>query len=59
VYEEAEKSFESVFLIIDVGGLDPKLENILKLKNARVAQSRRTPEIVVVDAKQKPSASRR
>jgi hypothetical protein len=59
VYEEAEKSFESVFLILDVGGLAPKLKNILEQKNLKAAQSERTPEIVVVNAKQKPSASRR
>ncbi|OIQ66934.1 hypothetical protein GALL_514950 [mine drainage metagenome] len=59
VYEEAEKSFDSIFLILDVGGLDPKLDRILELKNERVSNSERTPEIVVVDAKRKPSASKR
>jgi hypothetical protein len=59
VYEEAEKSFESIFLILDIGGLAPKLKNILEQKNLKAALSERTPEIVVVDAKQKPSASRR
>jgi hypothetical protein len=59
VYEEAEKSFESIFLILDVGDMGTKLKSILQEKNARAAQSERTPEIMVVDAKQKPSASRR
>jgi hypothetical protein len=59
VYEEAENSFDSIFLILDVGRLIPKLNRILELKNARASNSERTPEIVVVDAKQKPSASKR
>jgi hypothetical protein len=59
VYEEAAKTFESIFLIIDVGGLRPKLETILDQKNKKSAQDKRTPEIVVVDAKIKASASKR
>jgi hypothetical protein len=59
VYEEAERSFDSIFLILDVGGLGQKLNRILELKNERASNSERTPEIVVVDAKQKPSASKR
>lgn len=59
VYEKAEKSFESIFLIVDVGGLGRKLKDILRLKNVRAAKSERTPEIVVVDAKLKASASKR
>jgi hypothetical protein len=59
VYEEAEKSFESIFLILDVGGLAPKLKAILKAKNDQAARSERTPTIVVVDAKKKASASKR
>jgi hypothetical protein len=59
VYEEAEKSFESVFLVIDVGKLDSKLKAILEHKNKQAAKKVRTPEIVVVDAIRKPSASRR
>jgi hypothetical protein len=59
VYEEAEKSFESIFLILDVGGLAPKLKTILRAKNDQAARSERTPDIIVVDAKRKPSASKR
>lgn len=59
VYEDAEKSFESIFLIIDVGGMGTKLSTILKLKNRNQSKSRKSPEIVTVDGKIKRSASRR
>lgn len=59
VYEDAEKSFESIFLVIDVGNLDTKLNTILEDKNKRAAKKERAPDIVTVDAKQKPSASKR
>ena len=56
VYEDAAKTFVSVFLIINVGGLGNKLKNIMARKNRSPG---RTPDIVVVDAKVKPSASKR
>ena len=59
VYEEAEKSFNSIFLVIDVGNHKSKLRSILAEKNKQTAKKIRTPEIVVVDAIRKPSASRR
>ena len=59
VYEDAARTFESIFLIIDVGGLVPKLKTILKHKNKKASEKKRTPEIVVVDAKIKLSASKR
>ena len=59
VYEEAEKSFNSIFLVIDVGIHESKLRSILAEKNKQTAKKIRTPEIVVVDAIRKPSASRR
>ncbi len=59
VYEEAEKTVNSIFLIVDVGGLDRKLESVLKLRNESLSSSGIAPDIVIVDAKQKPSASKR
>lgn len=59
VYEDAARTFESILLIIDVGGLVPKLKTILKQKNKKAGEKKRTPEIMVVDAKIKPSASKR
>lgn len=59
VYEEAEKSFDSIFLIIDVGSLEGKLKAILDKKNKQTAKRVRTPDIVVADAMRKPSASKR
>jgi hypothetical protein len=59
VYDDAAKSFESIFLIIDVGRIGNKLKKIVASKNKRATQNQRTPDIVVVDAKRKPSASKR
>ena len=59
VYEWAAKTFESIFLVIDVGGMGEKLKTILDQKNKSVAKKKRVPDIVVVDAKRKPSASKR
>jgi hypothetical protein len=58
VYEDAEKSFESIFLVVDVGGLGNKLDEIFKAKN-KATKGRRPPDIVIVDATKKPSASKR
>lgn len=59
VYEDAAMSFESILLIIDIGGLAPKLKTILKQKNKKADENKRAPEIAVVDAKIRPSASKR
>jgi hypothetical protein len=59
VYENAAKTFESILLIVDVGKLGDKFDRILHAKNERSAKGQRTPDIVLVDATMKPSASRR
>jgi len=59
VYESANQSFASTLLIIDVGGIGDKLTRIMGLKNRRAARGERSPEIEIVDATPKPSASKR
>jgi hypothetical protein len=59
VYEDAAKTTDSVYLVIDVGGLDAKLKTIMKTRNDRVARGEPAPKIVVVDGALKPSASKR
>jgi hypothetical protein len=59
VYTSAAQTFESIFLVIDVGGMRNKLEEIIREKNRRAGKGQRTPDIVIVDATKKPSASKR
>jgi hypothetical protein len=59
VYEKASKSFASILLVIDVGKMGDKLERIIALSNRRAARGKQSPEIEVVDATLKPSASKR
>jgi len=59
VYAKAARTFESIFLVIDVGDIGTKLDNILREKNRRSSKGQRCPDIVTVDATQKPSASKR
>ncbi|MGZ4974994.1 MAG: hypothetical protein ACXWDN_19720 [Limisphaerales bacterium] len=59
VYDTAAKSYHSIFVVIDVGGMTNKLKTILKAKNDRVARKERAPDIVSIDATLKPSASKR
>jgi hypothetical protein len=59
VYDTAAKSYHSIFVVIDVGGMGDKLKAILTAKNNRVARGARAPDIVTIDATLKPSASKR
>jgi hypothetical protein len=54
-YKAAAQTEEALFLIIDV----TKLTKIKKIQQERQASSERAADIVVVDAKRKPSASNR
>jgi hypothetical protein len=58
-YKVAAQTEEALFLIIDVGRMGTKLQKILKIRAEREALGDRTSEIMVVDAKRKPSASKR
>jgi hypothetical protein len=59
VYEKASRPFASILLVIDVGKMGDKLERIMALRNRRTAHGKQSPEIEVVDATLKPSASKR
>jgi hypothetical protein len=59
VYAKAAKTRESIFLVIDVGSMGRKLKDIITAKNENSAKGQRSPDIVVVDATKKPSASKR
>jgi hypothetical protein len=59
VYATAARALESIFLIIDVGRMGKKLDEIIREKNSRAGKGQRTPDVVIADATQKPSASKR
>lgn len=56
-YANANKSFRSILLIVDVGGIGNKIENITKIRNSKILKGEKAPEIFYVDAKKRPSAS--
>jgi hypothetical protein len=58
-YKAAAQTEEALFLIIDVGKMGTKLTKIKKIQQERQASGERAADIVVVDAKRKPSASNR
>jgi hypothetical protein len=58
-YKTAAQTEEALFLIIDVGRMGTKLTKIKKIQGERQALGQRAADIVVVDAKRKPSASNR
>ena len=58
-YKAAAQTEEALFLIIDVGKMGTKLTRIKKIQAERQRLGERAADIVVVDAKRKPSASKR
>jgi hypothetical protein len=58
-YKAAAQTEEALFLIIDVGKMGTKLTKIKKIQTERQALGARAADIVVVDAKRRPSASKR
>jgi len=58
-YKAAAQTEEALFLIIDVGKMGTKLTKIKKIQEERFSKGERAADIVVVDAKRKPSASKR
>jgi hypothetical protein len=48
-----------VFVVIDYGDLDGKLEKIRDIRRARIEAGARASDIVVIDATPKASASKR
>jgi len=58
-YKTASETFFGIFVVIDYGNLGQKLETIMKIRNERVAAGERASDIIVIDATQKASASKR
>jgi hypothetical protein len=58
LYMQGEKTMKAIYLIVDVGELGDKLTKIQQMRDRAIAQGREAPEIVVVDATPKKSASK-
>lgn len=58
-YKEAAQTFFGVFVVIDYGDLGNKLLTIQKIRSERLEAGENASDIVIVDAMQKQSASKR
>lgn len=58
-YEKSEAADESIYLIIRVGESESTIKDVLALRAKRLTEGKRVPEVIVVDARKKPSASKR
>lgn len=59
VYRKAEETIAAVYLVLDVGRLGEKDEALLRAKNAAAAAGHPAPDVEIVDATLKKSASKR
>jgi hypothetical protein len=58
-YQKAEQSTVAVYIVIDVGGSRRQLKELQTyLKSQGAAKNRRLPEVILVDGRRKPSASK-
>ena len=58
-YKDASQTEFALFVIMDYGDLGMKLNEIRRIRNARLDAGERASEIVVIDATRKASASKR
>lgn len=59
IYKKAEDTLEGIYLIIDVGNLGQKYNNIQRLRREAIEAGQRTSAIYLVDGNRKESASKR
>lgn len=59
IYLDASRSQHGIFVVMDFGDLEKKLEQIIEIQANRRAAGERASDIVVIDATRKASASKR
>lgn len=59
IYKDASQTNHGVFVVLDYGDLGSKLTTIQKMRDAQLAQGKFASEIIVINARQKASASKR
>ena len=57
IYNKAERTQYSIYLIIKTSDSDNSLEKVRKLKNDAETKNQRVPEIIVIDGRLQKSAS--
>jgi len=58
IYSEAERTHNSIYLIIRTNGSSRAINAVMKLREEKLAQGDGAPEIILVDGRLKPSASK-
>jgi hypothetical protein len=58
-YQQSEATQESVYLILRVSEVDNAIKDVLALREKKNAEGLRVPEVIVIDARKMPSASKR
>jgi hypothetical protein len=58
-YEKSEAAEESIYLIMRITEGDSSIKSVLALIDKQVKEGKRMPEVVVIDARKMPSASKR
>ena len=58
-YKAASQTDYAIFVIVDYGDLGNKLHEIQRIQRNRLSKDERASEIIVIDATQKASASKR
>ena len=57
-YDKAEKTFYSIYLVLQVANNERTIKKLLKLKNDVTNKGERTPEVIIIDARYKKTASK-
>lgn len=57
-YKGAEETTQGFYVVIDVGGMGKKDEELIKAKNAQAAAGKPTSEIIIIDGTRRASASK-
>lgn len=57
-YKDAEQTTHGFYVVIDVGQMGRKAERLLTLKNRVAKEGKPTSEIVLIDGRRRPSASK-
>jgi hypothetical protein len=56
-YAAAEDAVRSYYVVLDVGKMGGKLDKVLESKNEAARKGERVPELKIIDAARKASAS--
>jgi hypothetical protein len=57
-YEKSEATDESVYLVVRVTERDSAIKSVIALRDKKIRQGQKTPEVFVIDARKKASASK-